>query len=297
MVTYTRFSRYFCVLGGVFLSGWLSPDVSVVSQAVLWGQRPWCSRVDSWTLKNAEVMKLAPYTFMNWIRDMAENYWTIMSWGGLGYGVFYNVIFVPLWIESETRRKHTCKKGAPRTDVVSGDRIIPPIYTPEKNHIFNLNVHVDLVSDDFPFPRGFFLGSMLVSRGVFQLWSSAIWSGYNPILRSLGLTLQGLGWSWWGKKREGENGMTWVFHIDFWVTPSPTLDPWIMSEGFSRTPKNPEDMGMVWETYHKGVPLLGVPGITLDPWIRMSWSCLHIDRINGTGIFNYMYHLKKMKQM
>ncbi len=26
----------------------------------------------------------------------------------------------------------------------------------------------------------------------------------------------------------------------------------------------PKDMGMVWEDYHKGVPLLGVPGITLD---------------------------------
>ena len=26
----------------------------------------------------------------------------------------------------------------------------------------------------------------------------------------------------------------------------------------------PKDMGIVWETYHKGVPLLGVPGITLD---------------------------------
>jgi len=24
-------------------------------------------------------------------------------------------------------------------------------------------------------------------------------------------------------------------------------------------------MGIVWEAYHKGVPLLGVPGITLDP--------------------------------
>ena len=23
-------------------------------------------------------------------------------------------------------------------------------------------------------------------------------------------------------------------------------------------------MGIVWETYHKGVPILGVPGITLD---------------------------------
>ena len=28
----------------------------------------------------------------------------------------------------------------------------------------------------------------------------------------------------------------------------------------------PKDMGMVWEAYHKGVPLLGVPGITLDSW-------------------------------
>ena len=25
-------------------------------------------------------------------------------------------------------------------------------------------------------------------------------------------------------------------------------------------------MGMVWEAYHQGVPLLGVPGITLDFW-------------------------------
>ena len=26
----------------------------------------------------------------------------------------------------------------------------------------------------------------------------------------------------------------------------------------------PKDMGMVWEAYQKGVPLLGVPGISLD---------------------------------
>ena len=52
-----------------------------------------------------------------------------------------------------------------------------------------------------------------------------------------------------------------------------------LSVGFSGTPKNgtpypyyshttpiriPKDMGMVWEAYHKGVPLLGVPGISLD---------------------------------
>ena len=53
----------------------------------------------------------------------------------------------------------------------------------------------------------------------------------------------------------------------------------VHSMGFSGAPKNgipypyyshttpiriPKDMGMVWEAYHKGVPLLGVPGITLD---------------------------------
>ncbi len=57
----------------------------------------------------------------------------------------------------------------------------------------------------------------------------------------------------------------------------------IWSMGFSGTPKDmgspygkrdpyyshttsiiPKDMGIVWEAYHKGVPLLGVPGITLD---------------------------------
>ena len=52
----------------------------------------------------------------------------------------------------------------------------------------------------------------------------------------------------------------------------------VHSMGFSGAPKNgipypyyshttpiriPKDMGMVWEAYHKGVPLLGVPGITL----------------------------------
>ena len=50
--------------------------------------------------------------------------------------------------------------------------------------------------------------------------------------------------------------------------------------GFSGTPNNgtpwapyyshttpiriPKDMGIVWEAYHKGVPLLGVTGIILD---------------------------------
>ena len=30
-------------------------------------------------------------------------------------------------------------------------------------------------------------------------------------------------------------------------------------------------MGIVWETYHKGVPISGVPGITLD------FGCLFVD--------------------
>ena len=64
-----------------------------------------------------------------------------------------------------------------------------------------------------------------------------------------------------------------------------------LSMGFSGTPKDmgppygkrdpyyshttptriPKDMGMVWEAYHKGVPLLGVPGITLK-FIFFQWS-------------------------
>ena len=34
------------------------------------------------------------------------------------------------------------------------------------------------------------------------------------------------------------------------------------------SPRIPKDMGMVWEAYRKGVPLLGVPGITLDVEVR-----------------------------
>ena len=30
----------------------------------------------------------------------------------------------------------------------------------------------------------------------------------------------------------------------------------------------PKDMGMVWEAYHKGVPLLGVTGMTLDEMLE-----------------------------
>ena len=46
-------------------------------------------------------------------------------------------------------------------------------------------------------------------------------------------------------------------------TPFPILFPY-----YSHTTpiRIPEDMGIVWEAYHKGVQLLGVPGITLDSW-------------------------------
>ena len=33
----------------------------------------------------------------------------------------------------------------------------------------------------------------------------------------------------------------------------------------------PKDMGMVWEAYHKGVPLLGIPGFTLDFVCSIFW--------------------------
>ena len=61
--------------------------------------------------------------------------------------------------------------------------------------------------------------------------------------------------------------------------------------GFSGTPK---DMGIVWETYHKGVPLLGVLGITLDKsclfrgsigssWEETLFSIESIPMIGGKG--------------
>ena len=33
----------------------------------------------------------------------------------------------------------------------------------------------------------------------------------------------------------------------------------------------PKDMGIVWETYHKGVPLLGIPENTLDRWWQLKY--------------------------
>ena len=62
-----------------------------------------------------------------------------------------------------------------------------------------------------------------------------------------------------------------------------------LSVGFSETPNNetpypyyshttpirtPKDMGIVWDAYHKGVPLLGVPGINLDCRVTtLDWGC------------------------
>ena len=43
-------------------------------------------------------------------------------------------------------------------------------------------------------------------------------------------------------------------HLDF--QGPPTMGP--------LTIRIPKDMGIVWEAYHKGILLLGVPGITLD---------------------------------
>ena len=42
-------------------------------------------------------------------------------------------------------------------------------------------------------------------------------------------------------------------------------------------------MGMVWESYHKGVPLLGVPEITLDKW-GVDQSYLYI--LTGWVVFS-----------
>ena len=38
----------------------------------------------------------------------------------------------------------------------------------------------------------------------------------------------------------------------------------IFRDPHTTPPRIPKDMGRVWETYHKGVPLLGVPENTLD---------------------------------
>ena len=49
----------------------------------------------------------------------------------------------------------------------------------------------------------------------------------------------------------------------------------------------PKDMGIVWEAYHKGVPLLGVPGITLD--------CMSAD-LKNTNILQLFARLIKTAQ-
>ena len=48
-----------------------------------------------------------------------------------------------------------------------------------------------------------------------------------------------------------------------------------------RIPKDMGMVGMVWEAYHKGIPLLGVPGITLEECVNVAMLCrcgtLHLD--------------------
>ena len=53
----------------------------------------------------------------------------------------------------------------------------------------------------------------------------------------------------------------------------------------------PEDMGIVWESYHKGVPLLGVPGITLDVCLMMFLPYAHCSLLQvvlGCGLNGYL---------
>ena len=62
----------------------------------------------------------------------------------------------------------------------------------------------------------------------------------------------------------------WIPFFHKWLTgPACQWDfqgPPIMGPLTHNVPiKIPKDMGMVWEAYHKEVPLLGVPGITLEP--------------------------------
>ena len=50
--------------------------------------------------------------------------------------------------------------------------------------------------------------------------------------------------------------------------PPRTWDSLMVSGTYELPIRIPKDMGMVWEAYHKGVPVLGVPGITLDKMQR-----------------------------
>ena len=52
--------------------------------------------------------------------------------------------------------------------------------------------------------------------------------------------------------------------------------PWAPYYSHTTPAKIPKDMGIVWEAYHTGVPLLGVPGITLE--------CLLVANHEGLGL-------------
>ena len=90
-----------------------------------------------------------------------------------------------------------------------------------------------------------------------------------------------------------------------------------MSLGFSGTPNNgtpwapyyshttpiriPKDMGIVWEAYHKGVPLLGVPGKSpLIIWwflvhtnINLKLRNAHDLQLTGTFLFTFLVSFGK----
>ena len=58
-----------------------------------------------------------------------------------------------------------------------------------------------------------------------------------------------------------------VYNISMGFSGTPNNGPLIVSFPYysHTTPiRIPKDMGIVWKAYHKEVPLLGVPGITLE---------------------------------
>ena len=56
--------------------------------------------------------------------------------------------------------------------------------------------------------------------------------------------------------------------VEQWDFQGPPMERGPLFPYYSHTTpiRIPEDMGIVWEAYHKGVQLLGVLGITLDSW-------------------------------
>ena len=89
-----------------------------------------------------------------------------------------------------------------------------------------------------------------------------------------------------------------------WVKPTPTFLTWFPQNDVAGTRNQiglvkphstpiriPEDMGIVWESYHKGVPLLGVPGNTLDVCWMMFLPYAHCSLLQvvlGCGLNGYL---------